>query len=160
MKPIFGFLWPERPVEDPPRQIRLIRISGRSPLRLVVLVGATLLSLIVLGSVILAATQIGWVMVLLSAVVIATVVVLLLRAWVVGTYVNDDGFAVQRIFGLDVCRWSDVYALESINGVLCARLLDGQVVSTSIARRNLDYLGRPVAYDMAVLRFERWREGP
>lgn len=160
MKPIFGFLWPERnePLDGDARQTRMLRVPGRGPLRIVALVAATLFAVPFAGSVVLGALTVGWFMVVLSAVVLATIIVLILRAWVIGTYVNDDGFAVQRMFGADVGRWAEVWQCEVERGTLLVHLLDGTPVATLISRRNLDFIGRPTAFDAAVLRFERWRE--
>lgn len=161
MKPIFGFLWPERhePLDDQARQTRLIRISGRGPLRLTLLIVITLTVIPLAGIIVLGALSVGWPMVILSSVVLATIVVLTLRAWVLGTYVNDDGFALQRMFRADVGRWVDVWQCELQDDTLTLRMLNGASLPTHIARTNIDFIGRPTAFDSAVLRFERWREG-
>lgn len=161
MKPIFGFLWPERrgPLDEHARQTRMLRIPGRGPLRITWLLAITLFAVPFAGSVVLGAMSVGWFMVILSSVVLATLIVLILRAWVVGTYVNDDGFAIQRMFRADVGRWADVWQCEVNDGTLVLRLVNGQALPTLIRTSDLDFLGRPTAFDMAVLRFERWREG-
>lgn len=160
-RPIFGFLWPERdePVDDQARQRRMLRVPSRGPLRLVVLLAATLGIVFLSASVFLAAAQVGWVMVLLGGFVVASLTVLVLRAWVVGTYVNDDGFAVQRLLRANVGPWRDVWAVNEVGGRLVLHLVNGERIPTHINRRGLDLLGRPTAFEMAALRFERWRSG-
>jgi hypothetical protein len=160
-RPIFGFLWPDRdePVDHQARQRRMVRIPGRGPLRLLTLVAATLGVVGLSGAVILAAVGVGWFTVILGGFVVATLTVIVLRAWVVGTYVNDDGFAVQRLFRANVGPWRDVWQIGEEDGKVIVYLVTGERIPTHIARRGLDLLGRPTAYDMAVLRLQRWREG-
>jgi hypothetical protein len=160
-RPIFGFLWPDRsePLDHNAHQRRMVRIPGRGPLRLLTLMTATVGVVALSGSVLLAASGVGWIAVVFGAFVVASLTVVVLRAWVVGTYVNDDGFAVQRLFRADVGPWRDVWSVEDDDGRIVLRLVTGVRVPTHIARRGLDLLARPTAYDMAALRFQRWREG-
>jgi hypothetical protein len=160
-RPIFGFLWPARaqPLDGDAEQRRLIRLNGRGPLRLLLLFVATLGTAALVGTVLLAASSVGWVLVLMSAFVCASALVLLLRGWVVGTYVNDDGFAIQRLFGADVGVWRHVSQVQARNGIWFIHLLDGTALPTHVSTRNLDLLGRPQAFDMAGLRLQRWHEG-
>jgi hypothetical protein len=160
-RPIFGFLWPDRdePVDHQARQRRMVRIPGRGPLRLVSLVAATLGVVGLSGAVIIAAIDVGWLTVVLGGFVVATLTVIVLRAWVIGTYVNDDGFAVQRLFRANVGPWRDVWRIEESDGIIVMHLVTGERVPTHISRRGLDLFGRPTAYDMAALRMQRWREG-
>ena len=160
-RPIFGFLWPDRnePLDDDAKQRRMVRIPGRGPLRLLTLIAATIGVVALSGSVLLAAAGVGWVVVILGGFVVASLTVIVLRAWVIGTYVNDDGFAVQRLFRADVGPWRDVWRIDDHDGRIVLQLVTGARVQTHIARRNLDLLARPTAYDIAALRLQRWREG-
>lgn len=160
-RPIFGFLWPDRnePLDHDAQQRRMVRIPGRGPLRLLMLIASTIGVVALSGAVLLAASQVGWVAVIFGGFVVASLTVVVLRAWVVGTYVNDDGFAVQRLFRADVGPWRDVWGIEEHDGRIVIHLATGARVPTHIARQSLDLLARPTAYDIAVLRFQRWREG-
>jgi hypothetical protein len=160
-RPIFGFLWPSRPqqLDGAAEQRRLIRINGRGPLRILLLSLVTLATAALVGSVLLAAASVGWVLVLMSAFVCASVLVMLLRGWVLGTYVNDEGFAIQRLFGADVGVWRNVYRVHARHGTWYIDLLDGTEIPTHIDVRNIDFVGRPQAFDMAGLRLQRWHEG-
>lgn len=160
-RPIFGFLWPTRvqALDGAAEQRRLIRINGRGPLRVLLLIIVTLATAALVGTVLLAAASVGWPLIVMSAFVCATVLVLLLRGWVVGTYVNDDGYAIQRLFGADVGVWRNVYRVQPHNGTWYIVLLDGTELPTHISVRNIDLLGRQQAFDMAGLRLQRWHEG-
>jgi hypothetical protein len=157
-RPIFGFLWPP----DPPdkdhaaRQRRLLRIPGRGPLHIAVLVLATIILVMLTATLVLAGMS-NWLMLLAIAVLIATFTVLLLRAWAVGTYVNDDGIVVQRMFSADVAPWRDVHELMvGTDGCVSILLLTGQRYRTHIYPRSLDLIGRSEAYDIAVTKVMRW----
>lgn len=160
-RPIFGFLWPDRnePLDHQAQQRRMVRIPGRGPIRLLTLIAATLGVVALSGSVLIAAAGVGWVAVMFGGFVVASLTVVVLRAWVVGTYVNDDGFAVQRLFRADVGPWRDVWGIDERDGRIVLQLVTGARVPTHIARRSLDLLARPTAYDIAALRLQRWREG-
>ena len=89
---------------------------------------------------------------------IASFLVLLLRCWSVGTYVNDAGIAVQRLLGTDSVRWAQVREVMDESGLVIVTLRDGRRLGTHISRRSLDLIGRPEAYDMAKLAVQRWGE--
>jgi hypothetical protein len=157
-RPIFGFLWPGDPPEKDhaAQQRRLIRIPARGPLRMTVLVVATLLLVLLTGTLVLAGFAHLFLLIAIG-MVIATFTVLLLRAWSVGTYVNDDGIVLQRILGADVAPWRDVHDITvDPDGGVRIILYTGQQYRTHISPRSLDLIGRREAYDIAVTQVMRW----
>jgi len=157
-RPIFGFLWPPDPEDkdSSATQRRLIRIPARGPIRLALLLLASVLLVMVSGSLILAGVS-NWIVLLPASFVIATFTLLLLRAWTIGTYVNDDGIVIQRLLRADVAPWRDVHALTTDSaGQVWVMLYTGQRYPTDIAPRSLDLFGRGEAYDMAHSRINRW----
>lgn len=161
-RPIFGFLWPQRdpnaPVDDAYEQVRLIRVPGRGPLRIAMLVSGTAGLTLLTGTAITAAIGTSWVLLVPVSALIATFLVLLLRAWSIGTYVNDAGIAVQRLLRTDSARWTDVSEVMDESGLVIVTLRSGRRFSTHISRRSLDLIGRAEAYDMAKLTLQRWGE--
>lgn len=157
-RPIFGFLWPKDPKEKDgaAQQRRLLRIPSRGPLHIAVLVTATVLLVMLTGTLILAGMS-NWVILGLISLVIASFTVVLLRAWSAGTYVNDDGIVVQRLFAADVAPWRDVHQLiTDSQGRVNILLFTGQQYRTHIWPRSLDLIGRTEAYDIAVAKIMRW----
>jgi len=160
-RPIFGFVRtgrPAGPLDGAAEQIRMVRIPGRGPVHLLALLVASALLVSLAASAVLAAVATNWLLVIPVAVLIATFTVLMLRAWTVGTYVNDAGLAVQRLLRTVSARWRDVEAVVDSDGRVQVRTRGGRVFETTIARRSLDILGRDEAYDMAKLQLQRWGE--
>lgn len=161
-KPIFGFLWPTAsargPLDADYVQVRMIRVPTRSAARLVLLALATMVIACVAAGAILAAAQTHWLLVIPVAIIVASCTVLLMRAWTIGTYVNDTGIAVQRLLRTVTARWHDVDSVIDADGVVIVRTRAGRVFDTTIATRSLDILGRAEAYDMAKLQLQRWGE--
>jgi hypothetical protein len=160
-RPIFGFLWPDRTptaLDGDYVQERLIRIPTRSAVTLIVLMLASLLLVSLAGSAIIAAAATSWLLVIPVAVILATLTVLMLRAWTIGTYVNDAGIAVQRLLRTVAARWDDVEAVYEQDGRVIVRTRSGRAFDTTISLRSLDILGRREAYDMAKLALQRWGE--
>lgn len=160
-RPIFGFLWPDRAptaLDGDYVQQRMIRVPSRSALALVVLAVASLLLVTLAGSAIIAAAGTNWLLVIPVALILATLTVLMLRAWTVGTYVNDAGIAVQRLLRTVSARWDDVAAVYEEGGRVIVRTRAGRAFDTTIARRSLDILGRHEAFDMAKLQLQHWGE--
>lgn len=161
-RPIFWFLWPQpdprAAVDGNFVQVRPVRIPGRGSIR-VVLLGLVTAGIVILsGTAIMAAIATSWLLLIPVSALIATFLVLNLRAWSVGTYVNDAGIAVQRLLGTRNARWTQVQSVDDINGHVMVTLRDGQVFSTHIARFSTDLLGSSERYDIAKLALERWGE--
>ena len=94
--------------------------------------------------------------VLATGAVLASTVVILLRGWSIGTYVNDDTMTVRRMFSSAACLWSNVARVECSEPAVVVYLVDGSRIVTSIAVNSFDTWLRPSAYDVAVIAFENW----
>jgi hypothetical protein len=140
------------------------------------------LATLLLGSVLLTIGASAIVMAsLLTAVTIATVIgaalvasgiVLVLRGWVVGTYVSDDAVTVETTWRRTTVPWSDVRAVTTQDvrapflglpvPVAAMRSLvtttDGRTLPTHVYSCSPDLWLRAEAFDMARLRLERWRD--
>ena len=157
-RPIFGFMWPKDPErkDGQAQQRRLIRIPARGPLRVAGLIAATLALVMATGTLIGAGVQ-HWVFLIMASAVIATFTVLVLRAWSVGTYVNDDGVVIQRMMRAEVAPWRDVQRVGvDPSGRVRVLLWSGQSYGTHIAPHNVDLIARDEAYRIAIARIERW----
>ena len=161
-RPIFWFLWPQpdpnEPLDGDARQVRLIRIPGRGPLRVLLLASATIALAVVTGTAIMAAIGTSWLLLFPVSALIATFLVLLLRAWTIGTYVNDERLAVQRLFGTDAVRWNDVRNVVDGDGAVLVTMRSGHVIRTHISRRSIDILWSGEGFDAAKLALQRWGE--
>ncbi|NQW71120.1 MAG: PH domain-containing protein [Actinobacteria bacterium] len=133
-------------------------MPSRGPLRIALLVTGTAGLTMLTGSALSAAIGTSWVLLVPVSALIATFLVLLLRCWSVGTYVNDAGIAVHRLFRTDSARWPEVRDVMDESGSVIVTLRDGRRLSTHISRRSLDLIGRAEAYDMAKLALQRWGE--
>jgi hypothetical protein len=177
-KPIFGFLWakpdPNAPVDSAYRQVRPVRITGRGPVRVLMLVTATALTVALAGSTVTAALDTRALLpTLLGAAVTATAIALVLRGWVVGTYVSDDAIRVETTVRRREVPWTSIgptltmdmpspllglpWHVDAQRCVL--RLVDGTTLATHVYTSSPDLWLRPEAFDMARLRLERWRDG-
>lgn len=177
-KPIFGFLWP-RPDPDAPvdmqfRQVRRVRIQPRGPIRAVGLLVGTVLTVIATGTTILANVQLGLSLLgILASAACATCLLLVLRGWVVGTFVNDDGVIVESTWRRTGAAWSAVRAVDvrdepcpllGLPGRVPGRsavliLDDGSVLPTHVYSTSPDLWLRPEAFDIACLRLANWQDG-
>lgn len=176
-KPIFGFLWPkpdpDAPLDGDYRQVRKVRVTPRGPLRVAGLVIATAIMVTTTGSFMLAAVTAGLSpTTLIGAALTATLLVAILRGWVVGTYVTDDGISVDRTWSRDVILWGDVVGVECpservpllglplrVPGQRSAiRLAGGRRIPTHVYTASPDLWLRPEAFDMARIRLERWQQ--
>lgn len=175
-KPLFGFLWPKpdpnAPVDAAYRQVRLVRVTPRGPVRVVVLVLLSALTAICAGAVVMASLLSALTpLTILGAAVAGTLVVLMLRGWVVGTYVNDDLVRVETTWRRFEAAWADVASIteaEQDSPLLGTPLRvparrvsvttrQGVVLPTHVYTSSPDLWLRPEAYDMALLRLERWQ---
>lgn len=159
-RPIFGFLWP-RPdprLDEAAVQERLVRVPARGWLRLTLLVGASLLLVTVTASTLTAAIGTHLLFLLPAAAVLATFWVLLVRAWAIGTFVNDRGVVVVSLLATRAAAWPDVASVRDIDGHVELHLRRGEVMNTHVRRHSVDLLGRAEAYDIARLALQRWGE--
>jgi hypothetical protein len=177
-KPIFGFLWPKpdpnAPVDAAYRQVRWVRVTPRGPIRLAVLLLASVAIVVGIGLTLLAGVRLGVTGPgVLSAALFATALLLVLRGWVVGTYVTDDLVRVETTWRRTVREWSSLRAVES-RRLACPWLglplplpgertfllaEDGELVATHVYTTSPDLWLRPEAYDMARIRLDNWRQG-
>lgn len=180
-RPIFWFLWPRpdphRPLDGDVVQTRWVRVTRQGPWRLAFLIPFTLLVVVtallgVFASVFQPDTGSRVFAALLTASIAVAVIWLVMRAWVVGTYVNDAGVRITRTFTAVLVPWEHV--LEIYRGPGRARFLglpfhvqavrvdlvldDGEVVRTDLTSVSPDLWGRPEAFDMASSRLRRWRQ--
>lgn len=174
-RPIFGFLWPSpdphAPVDHDYRQTRLVRITPRGPFRLLMLGLATILTVFLTTASLLTAIAAPLsAATFVSAGIAATCVGLVLRGWVVGTYVNDDEVVVDRLLRRQRIPWSAVSSVACLDGR--ARLLgsplrvpgrrvvlrttSGQTVETHVQSTSPDLLWRPESFTIACERLENW----
>lgn len=176
-KPIFGFLWPkpdpDAPVDGAYRQVRRVRITPRGPIRLALLLGGSTVVAMAGASLMMAAlTTAVSATTVIGGALVATAIALILRGWVVGTYVNDEGVTVETTWRRTRVPWTAVRAVTIEPGT--APLLglplpfpsrrsvvtttDGVVLPTHVYACSPDLWLRDEAFDMASLRLERWRE--
>ncbi len=175
-KPIFGFLWPkpdpDAPVDAAYRQVRHVRIMPRGPIRIAGLGLGSVAVVTATGTAILANVQEG---LSLPGVIVAgacaTILLLVLRGWVVGTFVNDDHVTIETTWRRTAIPWDRVRAvtteaerapflglpirIASERTVL--HLTDGTIARTHVYASSPDLWLRPEAFDMARLRLERWQ---
>jgi hypothetical protein len=109
-KPIFGAVW-RYPESDPQR---LQRVGRRGILRLAVLIPLTLSLVSLLAiSVVYAATGIPLGEAMLIGIFLATSAILALRGWMLGTFVNGNGFKVVTFLRTTSGLWKIRYEVES-----------------------------------------------
>lgn len=178
-KPIFGFLWPTpdpaAPVDGDYRQVRLVRVTPRGPVRLAVLIVGSALVTVCAGTLVMAALTTPLTpLTVVGAAVTGTLLVLVLRGWVVGTFVNDDLVRVETTWRRIDCAWSSVAtaADQEVATPLLGTPLhvpgrrvtittrEGNRLPTHIYSTSPDLWLRPEAYDMARLRMARWTPSP
>ncbi len=176
-RPIFWFLWPRpdpyAPVDDAYHQIRLVRVSPRGPIRVVVLAIGSVFEVVVMGTAVLAALGSGLsVLSALGAAIAASGLFLLLRGWVVGTYVNDYAVSIETTFRKRSLPWTDIVTASELDRrcpflglplrTTASRVVlidaEGRFVDTHIYATSPDYWLRSEAFDIAVLRIERWSQ--
>lgn len=174
-RPIFGFLWPapdpHAPRDDDYRQTRRVRITPRGPIRLLVLALATVMTVFLLTAALLTAIAAPLsAATFLSAGIAATCVGLVLRGWVAGTYVNDDGVIVETVMRRRSVPWTAVERVACLDGR--ARLLgtpvqvpgrrvvvltaSAETIDTHVQSTSPDLMWRPEAFDIARERLENW----
>lgn len=175
-RPIFWFLWPRpdphAPVDEQAVQTRYVRVTPRGPVRLLTLAFASVATVGLLASAIIAVTDAGLTLgSLVGAAVAATALALTLRGWVVGTYVNDHGVVIETTWRRVTLPWDSVAQIVTESGpapVLGLPLrmasprvslvrADGSALPTHVYRTSPDLWCRAEAFDMARLRLENWQ---
>lgn len=174
-KPIFGFLWPkpdpDAPVDAAYHQTRRVRITPRGPVRLALLLVSTAVIVIAAGSALLvglSGAPLG--ATFIAAAIVGAALLLVLRGWVVGTYVTDDEVTIETTFARTSVRWSGVASVDVVDGrrgflglpvraparESVLTLADGTELRTHIYSTSPDLWLRPEAFDMATSRLQRW----
>ncbi len=176
-RPIFGFLWPrpdpDAPVDAAYRQLRAIRITGRGPVRIALLVLASLAVTMAGASAVLGAATTGlttWT--ILAGAVCATGLAVVMRGWIVGTWVTDRQVGIDRFWTRTRVPWSDVSSVDVVEdrwpllgmpitvpgrGVIVVDR-DGVRHATHVYATSPDLWLRSEAFDMAALRLQRWAQ--
>jgi len=90
----------------------------------------------------------------IGAAVLSLLALLLARAWSLGTFVNDSGIKIVRLFRTIRLSWSSV--IVRFHGDAALVSSDGDTFRTHISRRNIDYLFSAEAYDMACDQLTNW----
>ncbi len=111
-KPIFGFLWPGN-VNTTGHQLRFMRVVPRGFIRLTILIifTLTLMSGTTISITYLLLAQ-NIPESLLAGAVIATIAVITFRAWMVGTFINDNGIKIVNLFSTRGAHWDQVAFVE------------------------------------------------
>lgn len=176
-RPIFWFLWPRpdpsAPVDADYVQVRPVRLTPRGPIRWALLLVGTVGLAATTGSAILAALAAPMTVgAFLGAAVSATALVLILRGWVVGTYVNDSGATIDTLWRRRFVPWASIVDSPCaemrvpLAGLplfvpgrrVIVELDDGTTVPTHLYTTSPDLLGRPEAFDVACERWANWRD--
>lgn len=174
-RPIFWFLWPRpdprAPVDADYVQRRPVRITQRGPLRLALLLIGTVGLAATTGSAILAALVAPMTpAAFLGGALSATGLVLVLRGWVVGTFVNDAGVRIDTLWRRRSADWSEIISGPcEQTGVpllglpvrvpgrrIIVHLVDGTTIPTHVYTTSPDLFLRAEAFDMACDRWENW----
>lgn len=114
-KPIFNFIW-MRPLRTSPDQVQFIRVGHRGVIRVFGLIAGTL-AVAAFSSISIAYlfSVRNLVQSVLLAALIATISVIIFRAWTIGTYVNDHGIKIIRISTTVVIPWSSIQGIETVS---------------------------------------------
>jgi hypothetical protein len=109
-KPIFGSVW-RYPEADPQR---LQRVGRRGLLRLAVLVPMTLLLVSLLSiSIVYATTGISLSEAIIIGFFLACTTLLILRGWMLGTFINGNGFKIVTLFNTISGHWKHDFQVET-----------------------------------------------
>ena len=162
-KPIFGFVFGPRPQAPGSPALTWSRVPPRGPWRLALLITASFALAALAGSAFLAAVASrsfsGLAVAATGLAAVGICSLLAARAWVLGTYVNDSGVRIVRIWRTDHLPWSAISGIRLCRGIIGSRIHldtgDGGV-STSIGSFTLDTAGRSETWSMAVDRMHTW----
>lgn len=177
-RPVFWFLWPRpdpsAPVDGDYVQVRPLRIPRRGPFRWALLLIGTVSLGATTGSAVLAALAAPMTPgAFLGAAVSATALVLILRGWVVGTHVNDEGVTIDTLWRRRFVPWPAISSSAPVDGTapwlglplrvparrVTLTLGDGEMIPTHIYSTSPDLFLRPEAFDMACQQWENWASG-
>jgi hypothetical protein len=177
-RPVFWFLWPRpdpnAPVDGAYRQTRRVRVTPRGPIRIALLLLGTFVMISTTGSLVMASFDTGLSpLTVIGSAISASILALVLRGWVVGTYVTDHGVTVETTWRELAVPWDEVRSISDtptrapflglpIRTTVPRSVIhthDGRVVGTHVYTTSPDLWLRAEAFDMARLRLERWREG-
>ena len=157
-RPIFSFLWPV-PMKstEPPitHQTKFVRIGTRGALRLLILIALALGIAISAGGVILVGFSTGfsgWTF--LASALLATACIVLARATVVGTYVNDEGIAIRNLWSSRFFTWAHASVVSESDLIVVRN--SGRTYGTHIHRWSLDWPAGGERYDIAVQAIRSW----
>ena len=166
-KPIFGSVW-RYPETDPQR---LQRVGRRGFLRLAVLVPLTLVLVSLLAiSIVYATTGIAVSESILIGFVLASATVLILRGWMLGTFVNGNGFKVVYLLNSSSGLWKNHYQVETKSipwklagvpiGIKSPRVVlvsnDGSQIQTHIYIGSVDGIFTHERFDILFRLLRRW----
>lgn len=174
-KPLFGFLWPrpdpDAPVDAAYRQVRPLRACSRGPVRLTLLLAATALIVIGLGTAVMASLATGAIApTILVAAIGATLVFLVLRGWVAGTYVSDDAVRIETVFRRQEIPWTAIASVDIVEApcpllgtpvrVAGRRVVltttHSAMLGTHVYTSSPDFLMRSEGFDVAATRLRNW----
>lgn len=166
-KPIFGSVW--RYPEADPR--RLQRVGRRGLLRLAVLVPSTLLLVSLLAiSIVYATTGIPLSEALIVGFFLASTTILILRGWMLGTFVNENGFKTVTLLNTISGLWKHHFQVETKStpwklagvpiGIKSQRVVlmssDGSQIHTHIYIGSVDGIFTADRFDVLFLLLQRW----
>lgn len=166
-KPIFGAVWryPEPDLQ------RLQRVGRRGFLRLTMLLPSTLLLVSLLAiSIVYATTGIPLGEAVLIGFFLATFTVLVLRSWMLGTFVNGNGFKIVTLLRAKSGLWEHGYQVNkefitwklaglpigiTSRRVVLSTTTEGPI-STHIYMGSLDGIFTPERFDVLFHLLRRW----
>jgi hypothetical protein len=166
-KPIFGSVW-RYPQADPQR---LQRVGRRGFLRLAVLVPLTLLLVSLLSiSIVYATTGISLSEAIIIGFFLASATVLVLRGWMLGTFVNGNGFKIVTLLNTNSGLWKQHYQVETEStvwkiagvpiGITSQRVVltsnDGRQINTHIYIGSVDGIFTHERFDVLFRLLQRW----
>lgn len=161
--PLFGFVFAPKPPTPGAPTIRWMRIPARGPWRLALLIAASLAVASLAGSALLALAGIrttqGLALASLAIAIGLPLVALVARGWIQGTYVNDSGVRIVRMWRTEHIPWPLIDGITvSTTGHRRRLLIDtaGVSIATTISSVTLDTALRPQTWDAAVDRMRIW----
>lgn len=159
-RPVFGFLWPKRTGPTPVNPQRWERVPARGIVRWLLMLVVTGGLVSVLGTLMLGlllSRSVGSLMAGVGLLVLlAPAIALVVRGWVMGTYVNEFGVKTSGLLQTVFVPWSDVAAIDVRRSGVALALVGGGEVMTSVRRHSIDVLGRDEAWQIAVDRLALW----
>lgn len=166
-KPIFGSVW-RYPEADPQR---LQRVGRRGFLRLAVLVPLTLLLVSLLSiSIVYATTGISLGGAMIIGFFLASATVLILRGWMLGTFVNANGFKIVTLLNTISGPWKQHYQVETEStvwkitgvpiGIRSQRVVlistSGRQIHTHVYLGSVDGIFTHERFDVLFRLLQRW----